>query len=216
MTDIPIPSRGPGHCDDDAAWAEFVRQYHGRPRSRPDMTDFALANAVFLKDRNDLDLIVYQTAAKERIRWLSIRLAQTLEALEQAEDRCRDRLIDFANKATPTLAVLTDDQGRQLGEALGRVLVKAGMIRADVDMTGPELLLAAETFCGGPEEVLEEAPIPEAPWPSGAADGNNAKREGWKAFFAGRARGDCPFPPARTDLWRDFQAGWDAALVNGR
>lgn len=37
-----------------------------------------------------------------------------------------------------------------LGEALGKVLVAAGMIRADVDMTGPELLLAAEDFCREP------------------------------------------------------------------
>jgi hypothetical protein len=40
------------------------------------MTDFALANRVFMADRNDLDLIVWQTAAKERIRWLSIELAK--------------------------------------------------------------------------------------------------------------------------------------------
>ena len=66
MTHSPkqtVPSRGPGHCDDDAAWAEFVRQYDGKPRSMPDVTDFALANRVFMADRNDLDLIVWQTAA---------------------------------------------------------------------------------------------------------------------------------------------------------
>ena len=40
------------------------------------LSDFALANAQFLANRDDLDLIVYQTAAKERIRWLSARLAQ--------------------------------------------------------------------------------------------------------------------------------------------
>jgi hypothetical protein len=39
---------------------------------------------------------------------------------------------------------------RLLGEALGKVLVAAGMIRADAPMTGPELLLAAEDFCREP------------------------------------------------------------------
>ncbi|HEY1071473.1 hypothetical protein [Brevundimonas sp.] len=77
---VVVPVRGPGHCDDDAAWAEFVRQYDGQPRSRPDLTDFALANRVFMADRNDLDLIVWQTAAKERIRWLSIELAKAQAA----------------------------------------------------------------------------------------------------------------------------------------
>ena len=43
---------------------------------------------------------------------------------------------------------------RMLGEALGKVLVAAGMIRADVDMTGPELLLAAETFCDPGEDAF--------------------------------------------------------------
>lgn len=81
-----IPTRGPGHCDDDAAWAEFARQYEGRPRSRPDITDFALANRVFMADRNDLDLVVWQTAAKERIRWLSLALARaTSEAGTETE-----------------------------------------------------------------------------------------------------------------------------------
>lgn len=72
--------RSAGHCVDDAAWAEFVRQYAGKPRSMPHLTDFELANRLYMADRGDLDLIVWQTAAKERIRWLSIRLAEALEA----------------------------------------------------------------------------------------------------------------------------------------
>lgn len=80
---IDVPKRDPGHCDDDAAWAMFVRQYYGQPRSRPDLSDFALANAIFMADRNSLDLIHYQTAAKERIRWLSIELAKALSARSQ-------------------------------------------------------------------------------------------------------------------------------------
>lgn len=47
---------------------------------------------------------------------------------------------------------------RLLGEALGKVLVAAGMIRADVDMTGPELLLAADTFVNpGVDEFAGQA-----------------------------------------------------------
>ncbi|MEJ8403837.1 hypothetical protein WKI27_00570 [Brevundimonas vesicularis] len=83
--------REPGHCDDDAAWNSFVAQYAGQPRSRPDLTDFALANAVFLAGRHDLDLIVYQTAAKERIRWLSIELAKA----KTAEDRRAVKPLDW-------------------------------------------------------------------------------------------------------------------------
>ena len=33
-----------------------------------------------------------------------------------------------------------------LGDALGRLLVAIGMTRADAPLTGPELLLAAETY----------------------------------------------------------------------
>ena len=51
------------------------------------MTDFELANAVFMADRNDLGLIVYQTAAKERIRWLSLRLAEAEAALAKATEK---------------------------------------------------------------------------------------------------------------------------------
>jgi len=93
--------RPAGHCDDDAAWAEFARQYHGKPRSRPDLTDFALANAVFMADRWDLDLIVYQTAAKERIRWLSLRLAETVAALKEAGAELYDLAHSSGNPADP-------------------------------------------------------------------------------------------------------------------
>lgn len=84
MTDatpaVRIVPRGPGHCDDDAAWSEFVRQYDGQPRSFANMTDFQLANALFMAGRDDLNLLHLQTAAKERIRWLSIELAKALAA----------------------------------------------------------------------------------------------------------------------------------------
>jgi hypothetical protein len=71
-------ARPAGHCESDAAWEEFVAQYKGQPRTYAELSDFALANAVFMAARDSLDLIHYQTAAKERIRWLSIRLAEAL------------------------------------------------------------------------------------------------------------------------------------------
>lgn len=43
-----------------------------------------------------------------------------------------------------------------LAEALGKVLVAAGMVRADAAMTGPELLLAADTFCNPGVDHYEE------------------------------------------------------------
>lgn len=91
MTDLnALAERPEGHCGDDKAWLEFTRQYAGQPRSYADMTDFALANAVFMADRNDLSLIHYQTAAKERIRWLSIRLADALRKAGEMEAALSD------------------------------------------------------------------------------------------------------------------------------
>ncbi|MHB8287116.1 MAG: hypothetical protein ACYDD1_20905 [Caulobacteraceae bacterium] len=40
-----------------------------------DMPDFRLANAVYMADRQDIGLVAVQTAAKDRIRWLSVQLA---------------------------------------------------------------------------------------------------------------------------------------------
>lgn len=39
-----------------------------------EMTDFELANRLFVAGRSDLDLFAWQAAAKERIRWLSVQL----------------------------------------------------------------------------------------------------------------------------------------------
>lgn len=94
----PAPSdhvrgRPAGHCDDDKAWQQFSADYAHHPRAnlgKGDMTDFALANALFMCDRNSLDLIVYQTAVKERIRWLSIQLAAALAAKTPSPNRIED------------------------------------------------------------------------------------------------------------------------------
>lgn len=61
-------------------------------------------------------------------------------------------------KHLPPAPTISDykHQRNLLGEALGKVLVAAGMIRADADMTGPELLLAAEDFCRAPNGEWSE------------------------------------------------------------
>lgn len=43
-------------------------------------SDLELANDVYMADRNSLDLLGLQTAAKERIRWLSAQLALALQS----------------------------------------------------------------------------------------------------------------------------------------
>ncbi|USN15316.1 hypothetical protein KIKIMORA_01700 [Brevundimonas phage vB_BpoS-Kikimora] len=52
---------------------------------------------------------------------------------------------------------------RLLGEALGKVLVAAGMIRADAAMSGPELLLAAEDFCAAPNAEFHKTELQVGP-----------------------------------------------------
>lgn len=53
--------------------------------------------------------------------------------------------------------------------------------------------------------------LPQPPWPPGDPDDANAKREGWFCYLEGRARDASPFPPARDDLTRAYQIGWDRA-----
>ncbi len=83
-----VVERGPGHCADNDAWAYFCERLCTLARkdlAGGDMTDFALANHVFMADRMDLDLIGAQTAAKERIRWLSVQLAIALSYISRLE-----------------------------------------------------------------------------------------------------------------------------------
>lgn len=66
-----------GHWSTDAG-TEMANEYADMSReelAKGQMTDLELANAIYMADRNSLDLIVWQTAAKERIRWLSVQLA---------------------------------------------------------------------------------------------------------------------------------------------
>lgn len=72
-----------------------------------EMSDFQFANAQFMVDRYDLELILYQTAAKERIRWLSVQLADAQAALSEAE-------AEGARKERERLATLAEEQGNRI------------------------------------------------------------------------------------------------------
>lgn len=78
------------------------------------MTDFHLANAVFLADRHSLDLIAYQTAAKERIRWLSAQLAARDQIIREwaAERRT------FIAGETPQLREISERMVALVGETI--------------------------------------------------------------------------------------------------
>lgn len=83
-----LPAAMPGHWDTPEG-REMATEYLGMRReelTKGDMSDLLLANAQFLASRADLDLIVYQTAAKERIRWLSAQLAAASLALAGTMD----------------------------------------------------------------------------------------------------------------------------------
>lgn len=118
------------------------------------------------------------------------RISELLEANNRYQQEARD--------ARAALNTVLDTSG-----ARGSYRVMAYMDAVD----------AAEKLLN-PEVVKTEpaAPPPASPWPVGAE--HNAKREGWLAFFTGRHRESCPFPPARADLQRDFRVGWDAAKAH--
>lgn len=79
-TSAGLPDVLPGHWSsrEGREMAETYATWARHDIGRSDLSDFQLANAVFMASRTDLDLIVYQTAAKERIRWLSVQLAIAL------------------------------------------------------------------------------------------------------------------------------------------
>lgn len=87
-----------GHWDSPDA--EMIAAYAGKTRGdlmHGNMTDFLLANRQYLAGRTDLDLVAWQTAAKERIRWLSVQLAlQSSAILAMAEENGRMRKLTSA------------------------------------------------------------------------------------------------------------------------
>ena len=67
---------------------EMANRYAAKQRddlAYGDKTDLELANAIFMVSRTDIDLIALQTAAKERIRWLSAQLALALNGASNVE-----------------------------------------------------------------------------------------------------------------------------------
>lgn len=74
-----------GHWETDEG-TDMANRYSGLERkdlAYGDKTDLELANAVYMVDRNSLALIGLQTAAKERIRWLSAQLALANAKIEE-------------------------------------------------------------------------------------------------------------------------------------
>src|SRR5690606_765771 len=67
---------------------QMARDYAAKERAdllMGDMSDLHLANAQYMQLRDSLALGQYQTAAKERIRWLSAQLAIARTAIAKAE-----------------------------------------------------------------------------------------------------------------------------------
>lgn len=77
----------PGHWG-TVEGLHLAQEYADKTRAeltKGELSDLHLANRMYLAGREDLDLIVWQTAAKERIRWLSVQLALALNAQAEVE-----------------------------------------------------------------------------------------------------------------------------------
>jgi Lar family restriction alleviation protein len=83
-----IPTNPPiGHWE-TLEGESLAREYVAKSRAdlcKGELSDFNLANQQYLAGRADHDLVVWQTAAKERIRWLSAQLALAPRAAGRAE-----------------------------------------------------------------------------------------------------------------------------------
>ena len=126
---VDLPKTMTGHWETPDGY-EMAQQYVGRERStiaKGDLSDLHVANAVFLADRNDLDLIVWQTAAKQRIRWLSVQLALATQREASMREVLTEARVVFELVEHPR-AKDPDHSGRieQLGEAIGFGALMAG------------------------------------------------------------------------------------------
>lgn len=84
---ITALERPPGHCNSEESWRDFVDQYGKLERKDlcgGTLTDFEAAYKVAMVMRSDLDHEASLHIAKDRIRWLSIRLAEALTALRRS------------------------------------------------------------------------------------------------------------------------------------
>lgn len=77
VTEGLLPASLPGHWDrlSGHGIAQDYARLSRKDLCKGDLSDLTVANGVYMASRNDLDLIAWQTAAKERIRWLSAQLA---------------------------------------------------------------------------------------------------------------------------------------------
>jgi hypothetical protein len=92
-----------GHWNTEAG-AKVAADYATKARTDlclGHLSDMEVANGVYMASRNDLDLIVWQTAAKERIRWLSAQLAANTRASDKDELAERDAMQARVQKAVP-------------------------------------------------------------------------------------------------------------------
>lgn len=127
----------PGHWE-TLDGREMARRYAAMERGQlgmADMTDFRLSNAVYMADRHDIELIAYQTAAKDRIRWLSVQLA-----LAKAANAPTAPAIDEPERAAIVAFLQTD----AVYEILSYMCFELGRTAALFRATGDEIKRRAE------------------------------------------------------------------------
>jgi hypothetical protein len=90
--------------------------------AKGELTDDELANGIFMADRYSLDLIVWQTAAKDRIRWLSRALTAALTPQPAAEDY---HLSEITGCLAEYRDMPTKDLGLRLYQAVDRAMFAA-------------------------------------------------------------------------------------------
>lgn len=122
-----LPETLDGHWDTPGG-RDMAQTYAGYSRANllmGNLSDLALANAVFMAGRDDLDLIHYQTAAKERIRWLSVQLAlapphdpQPASESSRAEHKCFECNGELAGPYCPVCNPDLTEENRVLREVL--------------------------------------------------------------------------------------------------
>lgn len=112
LAEAALPASLPGHWTTPEG-RETALEYATKSRGdlmKGDLPDLAMANAVFLADRADLDLIHYQQAAKERIRWLSVQLAlaNAREAAQAARVKALEEGLSEVRQWAANMAPRTD------------------------------------------------------------------------------------------------------------
>lgn len=170
--EVVLPDTLDGHWD-TAAGRDMAVDCLKQERSSLgmwDLTDMELANAQFLVMRDDLRLINHQTAAKERIRWLSAQFAAAkLRLAKKPEpDPAWAALFEAAKAMLPTnLALNNPNIGDDLVVPMD---VSLGELRAL-----SEALLAVE-------DLVESQPAPQQLSEYGANDMGYATGSAYQCF----------------------------------